>query len=349
MKPDRHISTLDGLRGLAALAVVWLHSPLVVGSPSLLAYHGGWYAMDTFFCLSGFLITRILLAANDDGRPMRVFYARRAARIIPPIAVALLVVAWCDPSCVGWWWAATLNVDIPASTGRGVASSLLPLWSIGVEEKFYLLWPVATYALSRERLGRLCLWLIVAPLILAWSPMPENWNPWYYSLPFRLPGFAAGALLALHEGWLVTHWREARKWVVTLIVAGLAIETAGWLPVGVRESARTLPIGVGFVMGALCLHWSGSSFGELLSNRPLRWLGCVSYGTYVYHALVREYAIHHIRASVEVKTVAYIFITLAVAAMSYWLLERPIMGLVARAWRCDFNLNGIKNGWPLHP
>jgi peptidoglycan/LPS O-acetylase OafA/YrhL len=181
-----HIPALDGLRGLAIIAVVWHNSALTgsgAGMSELAKFislfaNMGWVGVQLFFVLSGFLITGILLDEKGAPRQLHNFYMRRVLRIFPLYYAVLLVAfivlpalgdrpAWsvANKSNEIWYWLYLVNWDIPIEGGGG---GLSHFWSLAVEEQFYLLWPLAVIALSRSALSRLCLVLIVsAPLARA--------------------------------------------------------------------------------------------------------------------------------------------------------------------------------------
>ena len=145
---------LDGLRGLAVLAVISFH-----------AWHGlvpgGWLGVDVFFVLSGFLITWLLVQERlrTGGLALTRFYARRALRLLPALAVALpmaVLVAWMfDPARLGATLSEALsslfyvsNWTAAARADNGLTTGLLtPTWSLSIEEQFYLVWPFLLAAL----------------------------------------------------------------------------------------------------------------------------------------------------------------------------------------------------------
>jgi len=165
--PGRHDPPLDGIRGLAALLVACYHfgRPEVAGPGSQAIgffTQFGWAGVDLFFVLSGFLIGGILLDTRDRPRFLRTFFKRRALRIFPLyfvfLAAYVLVIVPQLPgpptdivSRQGWLWTYLANFDI-ARHGwySGVGSSANALWSLAIEEQFYLVAPFAVLLLARR-------------------------------------------------------------------------------------------------------------------------------------------------------------------------------------------------------
>ena len=170
---------VDGLRALAVLAVVGFHA-----FPG--AVPGGFVGVDVFFVISGFLITGIMLDASAAGRfSLLEFYARRIRRIFPALIVVL---AACY--AVGWWWLfedrfAQLGKHVAG--GAGIASNfilwqeagyfdasgetkpLLHLWSLGIEEQFYLAWPLVVYLASRSKAPVVLVAAVAAAVSMDWN------------------------------------------------------------------------------------------------------------------------------------------------------------------------------------
>src|SRR5687768_1805284 len=182
--PPSHWPALDGLRGTAVIAVLVCHyAVLLPRTPAVGLLEIGWAGVDLFFVLSGFLITGILLDARGTPHYLRNFYARRALRIFPLyygfLAVTLLVSLavklapgasheglrhlWAaQPSL----WTYTANYWMPAQTAWSPWSEVvIPLWSLSVEEQFYLVWPLVVCRLSERGLVRLCVGIVAGALL----------------------------------------------------------------------------------------------------------------------------------------------------------------------------------------
>lgn len=312
------------MRAIAILAV-FLHHALKI---KLL-----WMGVDLFFVLSGFLITGVLLEIKrrSFGDLLRRFYFRRAVRILPPylltlaLATVLLGTAWMR----SWYLYIFLaNLFLPLHVWHPLA--LEPLWSLAVEEQFYLLWPFAVYFLDRNSLRRLALALLVlAPLLRGLFLFGDSW-PIYTLTPFRMDLLAAGALLALE--WRRDPARIARRGpALGVLLAAVGIAGLGLLDrlhVTTYGNTRTgnvliyecsLLFCLGFVLYALSARKTG-----WLCIRPLTYLGQISYTMYLVHLGVIGFAQAHFRPGASFA--AALAITLAYASLSWFLMEAPLLG-----------------------
>ena len=191
--PTARIPQLDGLRAVAILAVMahhLFHIPLL------------WGGVDLFFVLSGFLITGLLLNSKDASFPTYLarFYARRARRILPAYAAVLLLTAVLFGADFLRWWPYYLGaMNFLKPLQLPMPQTLQPLWSLAVEEQFYLLWPLALFLLPRRALPWLAGALILIAPFLRYVCTPFFSLHWaiYMLLPFRMDSLATGALLAL--------------------------------------------------------------------------------------------------------------------------------------------------------
>lgn len=322
-EPHR-IPQLDGLRGLA-IAAVFLHHLLLI--PLL------WGGVDLFFVLSGFLITGILV--NQRERTFKQylgrFYARRARRLLAPYVIALALTAL----VLGTWWLrwwpyylGAMNL-IPAL--RIPHPSTLPLWSLAVEEQFYLVWPVAVFFLSRKTLLRLAIAIVVAAPVLRIVCTPLFKGHWaiYTMLPFRMDTLAAGAVMALlwpaMEQWLTPERRT--RWMGILFAAVLvAFGALVWLRVhGYSTSGNTRVANFGVYESILVIAVSAFLLAmlgfcrSLLSSWPLVWLGRISYSLYLCHISFIELSEpgHH--------WVLAVLGSLLYALLLWFLVEAPLL------------------------
>src|SRR5260370_14770221 len=213
-KSSRYIPSLDGLRGLAAILVFATHYGY---SPT------GWIALEFFFVLSGFLITAILLTEMNRrlGEYLRRFYWRRLLRTFPAyfgylfICLAVYVCVkqpfgFLDvlPSLATYWY----NFDILSDLHHSVFA-FGHLWSMSVEEQFYLVWPLLVFVLSVASLRRVIIAIIVLIPLLRLALFgyyhlngvgdPDVTRVFYFSTPFHLDAFSMGAANAF---FLLTVW-----------------------------------------------------------------------------------------------------------------------------------------------
>ena len=290
--PD-YIPELQGLRGIAILAVVVYHChPRLEGTP----FHGpalwGWAGVNLFFVLSGFLITSILLEAREAPHYFRNFYGRRALRIWPVYALVLLV-------CLAFpdWF---LSEDLSGLHGPGpwlacllllqnlfhfaLPSAIGPMWSLAIEEQYYFVWAPLVRWLRRP-------WMLAAMLALAMTASPAlrlSHFPWLTRThtQMHLDGIAWGSLLALA---LHTLGLSQRAWLwlgLGGMLAGFA--AAGTIAGGTAFLDSALAVGfAGAVVAAIAS--TGRPVNALLRRGPLPFLGRISYGLYMTHIFVFIY------------------------------------------------------------
>ncbi len=297
---------LDGVRALAVLAVLAFHEQFA-------AFPGGFLGVDVFFVLSGYLITDLLVAQWDRrGRiDLRGFWVRRARRLLPALAVVLVsvtaAVAVIDPGQLGAlrpalgaavtyssnWWQAAQHQSYFA--GFGPPPPLQHLWSLAIEEQFYLVWPLilVTVLLAgqsrRLRAGVAWLGAVASAVAMAVIYVPgADPSRVYYGTDTHASALLIGAALAM--SWPLRQLRATpRENVVRADVAGLAgIAVLAWAMGHFSGSDPALyPAGLfvvalaagGLVMAAA----SPGSVSQMLSWKPLRWMGVRSYGIYLWH------------------------------------------------------------------
>ena len=339
-----HFLSLDGLRTLAILPVVWHHStprPLegVLGRGPL--------GVDLFFAISGFLITTLLLREQrSSGRiSLGKFYARRSLRIFPLYYVVLALYTawalWLEPSAVRSHFFQSLpayatyttNWLVDFSVPHAVLFSFS--WSLATEEQFYLVWP------GIMKLARRWWWPVAFMLVLLVVDQSADFG--YLSrildwrgLPFRILASVAapiclGALLAygLHyaRSFRVLHALLGHRLGAPLALAALAVLIA-W------NAAPLLAIHLAMagLVGSTCVR-SDHGLRMLTDAAPLRSVGNVSYGMYLFHVsvigLVKRVLPEDFRHASVVFLLA-LALTLILSHASYRFLEKPFLGLRRR-------------------
>jgi len=321
-KPNR-IRQLDGVRALAILAV-FLHHALKI---KML-----WMGVDLFFILSGFLITGVLLNAKQKslGHYFARFYERRARRILGPYILTLFVMSL----FVGFAWAKhwylyilLTNLLQPLSIPHPVAFD--PLWSLAVEEQFYLVWPFAVYFLTEKHLGRLAAFLIaLAPILRVAFHFQDHWAI-YMLTPFRMDLLATGALLCLayrhRRSWLER--RGAGLGLLSLFtgIAGLGVLSRFGISTYGNTRAGNLLVyecTLFACLGVMLWALSGWKVG-FLRWRPLTYIGQISYTMYLVHLGILT--LIGSRLSPRLAAVAGLSITIAYASASWYLLEKRLL------------------------
>ena len=346
----RYVPALDGLRALAVLLVLWSHVlPDTQGYPEWLKRARLWFApgefgVEIFFVLSGFLITRILLAEHERGRPVRWFLLRRALRIFP-IYYLLLAIVWLQRGGDDVPWCAVYLSNFWFAFGGGI-TSLTHTWSLCVEVHFYLLWPPIV-AFGGLVIARRALWFGILPLgllAIAWlvwiAPSPHTELALRYSSPVRFLSLGAGCLLACAEP---TIRNAPRRWLAYglgfLLLGGT---TSNALLVGLplhlgraplldpahfqlSYLLSTLLLSCGAMLCCLCARERGPL--RVLATAPLRAIGRISYGLYLYHLPLFHWLGEPATPTSQATALAASF---AAAAVSYFAIERPLLRFAAR-------------------
>jgi peptidoglycan/LPS O-acetylase OafA/YrhL len=293
-----YLPELDGLRGLAILAVVLYHCDYKQLERTRLhgAVEWGWAGVILFFVLSGFLITSILLGARDKPHYFHNFHGRRALRIWPVYLLVLVVVYAQSDWFIGPmpleaikaapWWAYLFCVQnlfhltLPPALG--------PTWALAVEEQYYFFWAPVVRWLRRP-------WMLAAVLTaaLVCSPLMRHLNPvWLWGLPshtlIKLDGIAIGSLLALG---LYTLPLARRVWLwlgLGAFVLGMAAAATVAGGTSLLDTALALGFG-GAVLALIASTGARNPVSALLRSGPLAFYGRISYGLYMTHIMVFIY------------------------------------------------------------
>jgi peptidoglycan/LPS O-acetylase OafA/YrhL len=323
----KHLPAIDGLRAIAVLAVVAYHAGLPVPA--------GFVGVDVFFVISGYVITRMLATEHaQTGRiDFAAFYARRVRRILPALVVVVVAtVAASMILLVPDYQAAVArsamaamgmvaNVYFQSASGGYFDSAsnqmpLLHLWSLGVEEQFYLVWPLLLAWLLRTRhASRALAFLAAASFVLAqWlgtvSPSAE-----FYQMPPRFWELAIGGLIALSP-------ECPRRWAAPMGMALLMCAVLVQLPV-TFPGVGALPAVAGAALVLLAVH--GGLRVRALEFSPLRGVGLISYSLYLWHwpllALLRSRLLD---APPLPLNLALCLVAVVLATLSYRYVETPL-------------------------
>ncbi len=322
------------------------HVPVWLAQVIVSVGRAGAYGVDLFFVLSAYLITELLLREKDEhGRlDVKSFYIRRMLRIWPLYYFFIALAAFVpllNPAgqfnfryivpfllLAGNW--STIAFGPPQSAA-------LPLWSVSVEEQFYLLWPPIVARLSRRNIIRAAVVMIVlanVARVVVLLLHGGGWDVWVNTFA-RLDPMAAGILLAVLLRGRAP--KIARPLRVTAIVAGIAaIGLTGYVaaPWGYglpwRGTLISYPV-VAAASTAIVL----ASIGISVRMGILEYLGKISYGLYVYHTACiwitdRFLHIRNGLAHMCVREVVALALTIAISALSYALIEKPFLNLKRR-------------------
>ncbi|MFC5440851.1 acyltransferase family protein [Rhodanobacter ginsenosidimutans] len=329
---------IDGLRAIAVLLVVIFHA-----APELAP--GGYVGVDIFFVISGFLITGIIWEALEAKKfSLGWFYSRRVKRIFPALFLVLLFVC-----VVGWFmllpdeyerlgehvtggaafvsnlllWREAGYFDVVAET-----KPLLHLWSLGIEEQFYIVWPLGLYVLHRLRLNLYPALLVVILLSFALNVYQVGSDPVaaFYSPFARFWELALGGLLACHgmkQADAVTSrgLAEAKAWLGLLLIAGAVVllrkdsQFPGWW-------ALMPTFGAALLISAGSQSWICRN---VLSLRGMVLVGLISYPLYLWHWPLLVFSRIHESGQPSVGIRLFAVLSSAVLAwLTYRFVEKPI-------------------------
>jgi peptidoglycan/LPS O-acetylase OafA/YrhL len=349
-RPLPHLPALDGLRGVAVIGVLCFHGGFDWA-------RGGYLGVSAFFTLSGFLITNLLVREWDATGAIRArrFWDRRFRRLLPALILALVGTA------LATWWLGTpeqlrtLRGDVLASLAyvanwrfvfqgadyaslAGAPSPFQHVWSLAIEEQFYVLFPLLVLVVlghgGRRRLTAVCAALAGVSILLAVALSGDTTRV-YFGTDTRAAELLAGALLAL---WWSARpegvgdprpaWSGRGRWVdgAGAVVGVVLLWTWTWVP----DTTRAL------ALGGFALHAAGTALVILAATRrgvvagalawsPLRATGQVSYGLYLYHWPVFLF-LDEARTGLGGVALfaARVALTVVLAVVSFRLVEQPV-------------------------
>ena len=357
---------LDGLRALAVGAVIAYHLSFAWAS-------GGFLGVDAFFVLSGFLITSLLLGEwrRFGTIKFRSFWIRRARRLLPALLLVLVAVAVYAATSVPADQLGQLRGDGLATlfyganwrfiaTGQSyftlftTASPLRHMWSLAIEEQFYLVWPLVTFACLGLVRGRR--WLLAAvcgvgavasSLVMAAVYTPANPSRAYYGTDTRAQLLLIGGLLAVALARWSPRAATTRATINVASIAGMAYCFWAWAEIS--DTASWMYRGGYFVFGVAVaavitgvIQPSQPRFllRRALSLPPVVWVGRISYGLYLWHWPVIVF-VTPTRTGLDGWRLALLRVglTLVIATLSFYIIELPIRsGRLLRGRRFGFAL-----------
>lgn len=356
IKNRTYYPLLDGLRGLAILLVLFHHNFKFSNF-----FFFGWIGVDLFFVISGFLITDILLTTLHDQHYLKNFYIRRVLRIFPVYYLGLILCLFVLPQIPGlvfdmsfyhhfqvYLWTYTQNwlfIFHEPITNQ----SLLHTWSLGVEEQFYLIWPILVLIL---RTPKNLLYFSLSFLILINLIRFEIWDLKLESLPYssfftftRIDGLCVGAAtIALNK-----IYPDFLKQNFGFLVLFLGLVNIGFYFINnVQNFALPYLAFVGYstfaILFGLLVYASARNESKILKwifdNSIFRFFGRLSYGLYVYHWPINVLLFSNIThalsrnfspfTSQALSGIAVSLIGIFVSYLSFYYFEKPILGLKAK-------------------
>jgi peptidoglycan/LPS O-acetylase OafA/YrhL len=328
--PSNRIPSLDGLRAISIFLVImahasshfsesWIHIHSIRTSFALLSYFG----VTIFFVISGFLITSLLIAEySKNGRIcLTEFYKRRSFRILPASLLYIGIVAVLgSPSINQLTYALTFTTTY---FYQEAYTPLQHLWSLSVEEQFYLLWPLV-FATGIRRAKLYCWVLLLAAPILRFALFGRGFMVYSHFAPAIADSVTAGCLLAFYQDNVSEFVRKYFRSTVSFVAlsAGTAL-VAGEL----YRAHLVLLWGLIPCLIALIISAAIERKGAFLNSAPLIWVGLLSYSLYLWQQpfLVFDGPFNNLFVR--------LFLTLFMAYASYRFIEQPILQLRSKKTR----------------
>lgn len=340
------IPCLDGLRAISILLVLGFHASGTEGFPSSewlrsLLRHGG-VGVDVFFVISGFLITLLLFREQDrTGRiSLCKFYIRRSLRILPAMFAYLAFVALLQAmgiaslSTIDWVVALTYTANFHGTFSHG-AQPIEHLWSLSVEEHFYLIWPPILVLLGTKRARPMLVAVVLASPAIRMAL-------WYFTqhrvdlsrvTPSRLDTIAMGCLLAVvcrepRAQSLLRRLGDHSGLVVVgslgcVIISESVLSRSGNYQILFAQTVMALALAT---IIAACVYGERTLLGWLLENRILAMIGIISYSLYLW----QQPFLWSSGDWVGSRWPLNICLTVLTASLSYWVVERPFLTLKSR-------------------
>jgi len=314
----RRIPSLDGLRAISVVFVILYHflsQPPTIQTPFLLALEKcGSLGVPVFFVLSGFLITRLLLQEHGQTATISLsqFYVRCAFRILPAALLYIATVKILMGSTLAWGHVAAALLFI-ANMDPTRPWSLIHLWSLGIEEQFYLLWPWALKGWYRHRVKLLLGFFLLTPALRIVEYEFHAPHFLINNLPAMGDQLAIGCLLATFEARLP----KIGKPVALLMLATVIGVT--WMP-GLNFGHRLLNFAIwqpvlDVCLAGLLVHVIQVPY-KALNYAPVVWLGKISYSLYLWQQLFTSQTVLHTSRLL-------VLLVLPCAALSYYFVEQP--------------------------
>jgi peptidoglycan/LPS O-acetylase OafA/YrhL len=336
-EPAAYRADLDGLRALAVLSVVFFHFRFP-------GFSGGFVGVDIFFVISGFLITSIIVGGlESETLSISHFYARRMRRIIPAflvmlVAVTVAAIALFPPQELAEFGSSAAaaaaflsNIyfayHIDYFSEPDIMMPLLHTWSLGVEEQFYIIWPLLLFACyrigSRFAVCVLVVTLVIVSLAYSQWGTTTNQSAHFYLLQSRAWELMLGAVLSLRLVPAI-NLRWLREGLAVLGIAMIAFAMTQFSPATPFPGLwATIPC-----VGALLVVCTGqqrdTAIYTILSLKPLIFVGLISYSLYLWHWPIFAFAENYADRSLSLsEALILVVVSIAIAAASWRYVEQP--------------------------
>lgn len=371
MSGKTHMIQLDGLRTIAIALVMFGHYTLFVTQIHSLDHYLASLGVNLFFVLSGFLITSILIENKEKANGsnwfiLKQFYVRRFLRIFPLYYLVVFAGLLLNiPSARTYTpWLLTYTCNWLFTTKTDNLGFFLHLWSLSVEEQFYIFFPLLFLLINRKyakvffiALAALAILSRIALMFLyPGSPEKFGWGAYSFT-PCCLDAFGIGALLAFFKFY---HPDATRAFLLRKnlgIISLVLLAIAGFLDISYANRVlnifnvtfcRTLiALSSVWIIGVASFSGFRGKAGRFLENRAVVYLGKISYGLYVYHYIL-IYLFTRFRIfkspflNFGATRILLVLITIAVASLSWFFFEKPINNLKARFPYSGGKKTGIK-------
>lgn len=325
---------LDGIRALSIVVIVFHHFDYIGAH-----YFGGrgFLGVDIFFVLSGFLITQILLKYRSEGVGLGKFYLRRVARLYPILFLSTLALSFYLRNDYQFLdRSPAIHTIFYVKNFWPWGGLFGPMWSLSAEEQFYLIFPLVLLLglkfLNRKRLSIfLTLWLAAIWTMALKVSAPEfnfNSDGIFNLVVFRPSIILVGALIALNISKLET-----------LVVRFYYFSIVALLVLTYSAMTYQFPPLAGLATGLLILQLSAIATDRyliarllkgVLSFAPLAWIGLLSYSIYIWHLPMIFFSTEHFTIQAITNIPQFLGKLLIVAALSFYLIERPILKFVSK-------------------
>lgn len=352
---------IEGFRGLAVLLVLFSHWFVIAYFPSFIFLKLGFLGVNFFFVLSGFLITEILIIELynkvNKTKIIKNFFARRVLRIFPIYYLAIIALALfnVEKSIELLPWTLTYALNIGQNWFVNPGKLFMHIWSLCVEEQFYIIWPFVLILTHKTKLFKVILAFIVFLLVFKGSIYLFGFNNYksinHGSLFAAIDALALGGLLAYFKSYKINVWKRicdlSQLWIVFLLFSfwGISyiIEDISFIS---TVFMRIIAAVIAVLIIAKSISRNKFVLKGLLRTRLFMFIGKISYGVYLYHWFVSYLLLDYFNTMwstidfgyfgpLEIikyhrylgSFIFFFVITIALASLSFYLIEKPLLKL----------------------